>query len=157
MEILKSNEYISEKLNIQPLSSDRLQKEADSIPNFYLYKGRCGEDNGVYEYDVVISDKPLPQYDNNHVFKKKFVGLYHSFDKVKDILDNSIINNGGFTFKQTAVFSVNLKDYAFEYYKAKSISSYFHNNHVLFCINKQDQIFRIYSKELYEAYINGEL
>lgn len=148
MKILKFDEFISEKLNIKPLSSDRLQKEADGIPNFYLYKGKCGDKNDVYSADVLISENPLPQYDNHEEYKNQLIGKYHSFDQVKKVLDDMKTE----CTSEFEIFSAKLKDYAKLYFNEKTISNLL-RKHVLFGIDDSGNIIRIYSVMHYSAYI----
>lgn len=140
MKILKFNEFISEKLNIKPVTKDGIKKAVNNIPKFYMYMGNCGDKNDVGAGDILISERPLPQYDNNEFYKNKFIGVYRSFDEVKKMIDNKKDSWD----KSPAVFSKKLKDYALKYYRKTKLSDLFKSNHCLFDIDFEDCIYKIY-------------
>ncbi len=142
--ILNAKEFISEKLDIQPVSKDRLKQAVDEMVKLYLYQGSCGSKNEIWSSDYVVSEKPLPQYDNEQ-YKNHFIGLYHSFDELKERLSNR-------TYHEDVAFSINLKYYALRFFGEPNISDIFKKKHYLFAINENGYLIRIESVRSFNKY-----
>ena len=138
---------INEKLNIQPVSKKRLN-DVKNMLKFYLYKGNCGSKHDVLAGDYIVSEKPLPQYEDNEMYKDKRIGVYVSQEALKRKLRT-------IASYEDVVFSAKLKDYALWFFNKKSPFELFKKN-FLFGIDDNGNIFKIYKVKDYNKYIKEQ-
>ena len=143
--ILNAKEFISEKLDIQHVSKDRLKQAVDEMVKLYLYQDHgspTAKNSEIWCGDYVVSEKPLPQYDND---SNSFIGLYHSLEELKKRLADK-------SSQEDVVFSINLKYDALRFFKEPNISDIFNKRHYLFAINDSGKIIQIKSVRSFNKY-----